>query len=503
MFFPFFSRLRLRMCILLRRCLVWHVLSIGTLLLGVAVLMLSKFLADWAWPDSRITQLLQRGEVALAQGNLSAPDGSGARELFETAKALDSDRHEAQDGLLRTGQAALAQARITFDRGQFDAAERYLRLARVLQMPQDQVDVLERLVRQRQAEHADLDQLLVRADEAYVAGRLEGDPNSALPLYQRVLELVPGFARALQGREDALSELLRQACVDLERGQLDAAAAKLNVAQRYDPGHVDLPQTQDLFNRAIDVHLHRAVRLLRRGLLAPAARDFRAVLAVRPEQSAARRGLEDVVERYVAHAGRQAAEFHFEQAELSLARARALLPDQGSIYLAEQALQRARQTRLSLQPKLSKVERERYLGELMGRFDVAERLKEWLTPPGISAYDQVRAAQAIAPADARVQRAAQRLLVAMRACFEEELGRNRLQSAQACLDVWQAINGQDVGLLGARKRLAQRWIAVGSERFGEGDITFARRALEQARRWGSRTPELDELARRVDLASQR
>ncbi|MDS9990479.1 hypothetical protein RAC83_001822 [Xylella fastidiosa] len=179
------------------------------------------------------------------------------------------------------------------------------------------------------------------------------------------------------------------------------------------------------------------------------------------------------------------------------------MPDQGSIYLAEQALQRARQTRLSLQPKLSKVERERYLGELMGRFDVAERLKEWLTPPGISAYDQVRAAQAIAPADARVQRAAQRLLVAMRACFEEELGRNRLQSAQACLDVWQAINGQDVGLLGARKRLAQRWIAVGSERFGEGDITFARRALEQARRWGSRTPELDELARRVDLASQR
>ncbi len=79
MFFPFFSRLRLRMCILLRRCSVWHVLSIGTLLLGVAVLMLSKFLADWAWPDSRITQLLQRGEVALAQGNLSAPDGSGAR----------------------------------------------------------------------------------------------------------------------------------------------------------------------------------------------------------------------------------------------------------------------------------------------------------------------------------------------------------------------------------------------------------------------------------------
>ncbi|HHW4680954.1 MAG TPA: hypothetical protein ACQGQX_05615, partial [Xylella taiwanensis] len=362
---------------------------------------------------------------------------------------------------------------------------------------------LERIVRRRQAEHADLDQLLAQAEEAYEAGRLEGDSHSALPLYQRVLELVPGLARALEGREDVLTELLRQACVDLERGRLDAAAAKLDAAQRYDPGHVDLPQTQDVFNRAIDVHLRRAAGLLRRGRLAPAARDFGAVLAVRPEQGDARRGLEQVVEKYVAQAGREAAEFRFEHAEVSLARARALLPGQVSIHLAEQALQRARQTQHSAQPTLSKVARERHLRALMGRFDVAESRQEWLTPPGVSAYDQVRVAQAIAPGDARVQGAARRMRVAMRACFEDELSRNRLQSAQTCLDAWQAIDGQDAALSVARRRLAQRWIAVGSERFGGGDITFARRALEQARRWDPHTPELDEFARRVDLASQR
>ncbi len=160
------------------------------------------------------------------------------------------------------------------------------------------------------------------------------------------------------------------------------------------------------------------------------------------------------MERYVAHAGRQAAENSISS-RLIVVSARALLPDQGSIYLAEQALQRARQTRLSLQPKLSKVERERYLGELMGRFDVVERLKEWLTPPGISAYDQVRAAQAIAPADARVCRGLRTTPASGDALpvLKRSLAANRLQSAQACLDVWQAINGQDVGLLGARKRL--------------------------------------------------
>ncbi|HHW4679425.1 MAG TPA: hypothetical protein ACQGQH_08335 [Xylella sp.] len=467
------------------------------------MLVLSKTLADWMWPESRIQQLLQRGESALAQGYLTDPDGSGARELFETAKAFDGDRHEARNGLLRTGQAALAQARIALDRGQLEAAERYLRLAGELQMPQEQVDALERLVRRRQAEHASVDQLLIQADEAYVARRLEGDPHSALPLYQRVLELVPGLTRALEGREDALTELLRQACVDLERGRLDLAAAKLAAAQRYDPAHVDLPQTQDLFNRAIDVHLRRATGLLQRGRLVAAARDFEAVLAVRPEQSEARRGLEKVVDGYVAHAMREVAEFHFESADASLVRARALLPDQVSIHLGEQALRRARQTRISTQPKLSKIERERHLHALMRRFDAAESRQEWLAPPGVSAYDQVRAAQAIAPEDPRVQRAAQRMLEAMRACFEAEISRNRLHSAQPCLEVWQAINGQDVALLAARSRLAQRWIAVGSEHFGEGDIAFARLALEQARRWDPRTPELDEFARRVDLASPR
>lgn len=384
MFLPFLPRLRSRLFGLSRQCSIWHALLAGTLLLGLAMLVLSKPLADWVLPDSRIQQLLQRGEAALAQGYLSASDGSGARDLFETAKALDGDRHEARDGLLRTGQAALVQARIAFDRGQLDVAERYLRLARELQMPQEQVDALERIVRRRQAEHAGLDQLLVRAEEAYAAGRLEGDSHSALPLYQRVLELVPGLARALEGREDVLTELLRQAYVDLERGRLDAAAAKLDAAQRYDPGHVDLPQTQDLFNRAIDVHLRRAVGLLRRGRLAPAARDFGTVLAVRPEQSDARRGLEQVVEKYVAQAGREAAEFRFEHAEVSLARARALLPGQVSIHLAEQALQRARQTQSSAQPKLSKVTRERHLCELMGRFEVAEsRQGGWLRPVSV------------------------------------------------------------------------------------------------------------------------
>ncbi len=45
----------------------------------LTVVVLRKPLADWLWPDTRIQQLLQRGDAALARGQLSAANGSGAR----------------------------------------------------------------------------------------------------------------------------------------------------------------------------------------------------------------------------------------------------------------------------------------------------------------------------------------------------------------------------------------------------------------------------------------
>jgi len=89
-----------------------------------------------------------------------------------------------------------------------------------------------------------------------------------------------------------------------------------------------------------------------------------------------------------------------------------------------------------------------------------------------------------------VRDAATRLLPASRRCFEDRLRENRVQGAGACLDAWQALAPSDMALLSARRRLAQRWLAIGSERLGAGDLGFARQALEQARYW---QPDLSEL----------
>ena len=78
--------------------------------LVLAVVLLREPLATWFWPDTRVHRLLSEGEAALLAGHLSAADGSGARQRFEAAQALDSDRVEARAGLARVAAAALDQA---------------------------------------------------------------------------------------------------------------------------------------------------------------------------------------------------------------------------------------------------------------------------------------------------------------------------------------------------------------------------------------------------------
>ncbi|KHL52552.1 hypothetical protein [Xanthomonas cannabis] len=486
----------------LRSRALWRVVLALSACLLLSVIVLRKPLADWLWPDTRIQQLLQRGDAALLRGRLSAADGTGARELFNAALALDSDRTEARTGLARTGAAAVVQARAAIAAGDAPGAQRALTLAGALEVPQAQTAPVALRLRDLQARRAGLDALLAQAVIAQQQGRLDGTPDSALPLYQRILTLAPDRTDALEGREDALTDLLAQARHALVRGALADAAALLAAAKRYDAGHADLPLTEGHYHRLLEQRRQRAQTLLRRGRLAPAARDFAAVLAAEPADAGAQRGLERVAGEYAAQAGRQAADFHFDEALQSLQQAQALVPGAASIAQAEQAIARARDAQRDPQTGLSRAVRERRLRVLLQRVADAEARQQWMTPPGASAYDAVRAAQALAPRDPRVVQAAARVVPASQRCFEDELRNNRLRAARGCLDAWQALTPNGDALAGARRRLAQRWVAVGSERLGQEDAAFARRAQDQAHQLDPGLPELAEFTRRVRAVAE-
>ena len=85
----------------------WRWALLVALLLVVLLVVFRRPLADVLWPETRVQALLDQAARALADGRLDAADGSGARQLYEAAQALDTDRSEAAMGLRRVGQEAL------------------------------------------------------------------------------------------------------------------------------------------------------------------------------------------------------------------------------------------------------------------------------------------------------------------------------------------------------------------------------------------------------------
>ncbi len=477
----------------------WPWLLAGVVLVLVLIGIFRQPLADGLWPQTRAQALRTQAAQALAQGRLTAADGSGARELYEAALAIDPDRANARDGLRDVAMAALAKARAAAAQDRFVDAHAALQLAHELSVPRADAARVEAELRTRETAHAGIPKLLAQAEAARIDGRLIGNDAAALPLYQRILALQPENNTALEGREDALGELLQQARTQLRSGALAEAGEAIATARQYDPGHVDLPDTQARLNEELDDTRRQAGQDVRRGRLERAAQGYR-VLADAGQQDDADAGLTDVAAAYAHRAETLAGDFRFAAATEALQQARALAPGLASLASAEGHVARAQQAHARIGSRLPPRERARRVAQLLAQASAAEARGDLLTPPGDSAFDKVRAARAIAPDDPAVRRASARLLPAARQCFERELRNNNLARAGACLDAQMVVDSNDAGLAQARRRLAQRWLAVGDERLGAGELRGASAALASARALDPATPELEEFSQRMRAA---
>ena len=477
------------------------VLSVFAVLLLalVAAVLFRQRIGDWIWPDPRVEALRNQAGAALAAGRLSVADGSGARELYESALALQPDQVEAREGLSRVALAALAQAGAHASAGREAQARIALRLARELDAPKARIEAIEGALRTGDAAQAGIGALLAAAESAHAAGRLLDGIDAALPLYQRVLALQPRSQRALEGREDALSDLLQPVPGLLARGDLAGAASRVQAAERFDPGHVDLPGSRASLARAIEQRASRIRQLLAGKQHAHAAEACIALRDIAPTQVPAECGA-GVFESLLREAGIATADFHFDDATRLLALADRLDADPLRVETARRHVQAARADAAHL-PRLATSKRVKArVRDLLAQADKARARGDWLTPPGESAWDRLREARALAPADPAVQRALQGMLPAARDCNAAALRDNDLGLAQVCLDAWRQVAPGDPAASSAQRRLAERWLAIADERLGAGEVEAAARALARARSLDAAVPGLQALQQRLERA---
>jgi hypothetical protein len=480
------------------------VLSVFAVLLLVflAAVVFRQRIGGWIWPDPRAGELRTQAGLALAAGRLSLADGSGARELYETALALQPDQVEAREGLSRVALAALAQAEAHARAGREAQARIALRLARELDAPKARIDATEAMLRMDDAAQAGIGALLAAAESARAAGRLQDGVDAALPLYRRVLALQPRNQRAVEAREDALSDLLQPVAGLLARGDVAGAASRVQAAERFDPGHVDLPESRAGLARALEQHAARIRQWVAGKQHARAAEACTALRDIEPsavpgECAAA------LVEGLLRDAGAATADFHFEEATHLLALVERLDADPVRVDAARRHLRVARADAAHL-PRLATSKRAKVrVRDLLAQAEKARARGDWLTPPGESAWDRLREARALAPADPAVQRALQGMLPAARDCNATALRDNDLGLAQVCLEAWRQLAPGDAASSSAQRRLAERWLAIADERLSAGEVAAAGRALARARTLDAAAPGLQALQQRLERAGAR
>ena len=480
----------------------WILLAIAVLA-GATALGLARWresLGDHLVPTSETNRLIQAAQAALAEGELSRPDGQGARELFQSVLARDPDHPRARSGLAAVRNTAVRRAREAVLKGDVEAARRDLALAQAMAAPASDLADIEAGLRRGSAEEEAIADLLARARAAHLAGQADG-PDGALALYAQVLARQPDSALALDGRRELLSGWLVQAEDMLQAGDLEAAAAEVARVVSVDPGHLGLPPLQARLGEAlsgrqaaIEAELAAAQSALQSGQPDQALAAFQRALALQPASAAAAAGLDEAVAALAQRAARAAAEFDFPAAGADLALARAARPDHPGIEVAERQLQQSRQAQADIPAGGQKGER---MHALLHQAREAMRRGDFIEPPGASAWDRIQVAAALAPGDPAVAEAQGEYERRARACFEDELAGNRLSRSQACLDALEARSGLQSP---ERRRLADRWLAFAEERLGANELDLARRALAAARALDPAHPLLETLAERLARA---
>ena len=473
-------------------------------LMAVALVILllvagRSWLSERLVPDPRMNRQLEQAQAALKAGRLSASDGTGARELFESVLASDPDQMQARQGLLTVREAAIERTQSSLAAHRLAQARDSLALAAALSAPQVQLQPLQARLRDLQEASSDTRGLLAQASAPGV------DEAQALSLYRHVLAVDADNAAAIEGRDLLLSSQLVRAESLLSAGRIREARAMVDTVKAEDPAHLDLPPVQARLGEALAALQARQVRELiqalrdeKAGLLERAAARYLVFIDGDPGFEQAQEGLARLAAREARQAQRQAADFEFPRALATLEKARRWNPRVAEIVAAEKSMQRSRQAQARLKRPANKREREQ-LPTLLAEAEQAIVRGDFITPPGASAWDKLRVAVAISPGSKDVVRVDRELTAASGRCFDEALDQGQLKRAQSCLEA-MVVQDASPATDRAQRRMAERWLAYADERIGASDFIEAEKALAHVRHWQSAHPGLKGAVARLRAA---
>ena len=433
---------------------------------------------------SPIELLLEQAGAALAAGRLTRPEADNALALYRQAEQLDAADTRVQAGLNRVGILLAARAEQALAKDDFERAGEDIDTALGLRPGDTYLRGLHSQLQQAQRREADqqrISELLGQARQAQSAGHLvrPGKAN-ALAYYRQVLALEPGNIEAESGLTAIADGLAEEAAQSARENDFTSARKALNQALAIHPGSARLKADSERLQQAEAdwraAH-DKAARI--KGLLRDADADLAALRLTSPKDNnalekyrqvgqldpgnpRATAGLQHIVDRYVALAGKAGAVAQLDKAAAYLDKADRVLPGAGNVRLAREslALQRA-----AIRQRQEQQAHEQEAAETARRQAEGERQRQQEAQRQVERERQAREAEATRQARLQAEQE-QRRLAEEKARLEEPsmslritgLGERYKQFGVSAAKLAQRIVG---------KLIASGWKVLGENEIGQ------------------------------------
>ncbi|WP_449423190.1 hypothetical protein [Rhodanobacter lindaniclasticus] len=479
-------------------------------------------------PRTDLNSVLAQAQQALAAGHLDGEDGTSARELFQQVAASEPDNDRARDGLRQVGQAELSRADAALQAGQLDEATQRAAVARELLGGGRDVDRLDALIRQAQANQVQAVDLVDQARQALADGKLDG-PDGAGALYQRVLRADPGNAVASHGLDQVANALAVQAHDALEAGDLAKADPLVLQIAALRPNNGALPalralqaQRRQQQDAAVKSAIEQGREALRDGRIAGTGDDtalarFKAALALNPDSVEAKAGLGDVAQALTVQANAAMDAGDRAQAGKLLDEAAQLAPKSADLAAARARLQAKPRATSDSQATSDNVatdtvatggeapvvaaelspQQSAAVAQLVQRAAQATASGNIMMPPGDSAYDLYRSALAIDGNDVAARQGLQALPGKVEQLFKQALASGQLNQAGDMLANLGELAPGDPAQATLGNQLASAWVDRAQQQLDGGDRIGAGQSLARARKLAPNHPRVIDLAARL------
>ncbi|NII10039.1 hypothetical protein [Oleiagrimonas sp. C23AA] len=479
------------------------------------------------FPRTQLNSMLDRADKALKSGDLEGHDGNSARELYEAARALEPDNDRALNGLQKVGHAELDRARQALAKGDRQQAEDALSDARELLGGGQDVDAVAAKLDAIRRSQAQIEDLIVKAQDALAEGQLTGNDGAAA-LYHQILDADPDNAIARHGLDKIGDVLAGQARQQLKQNDLKAAADTVAQMSQLMPNYGDLPslrasvvQAQKQADAQVQQHLDAAKQAMSAGHFTGDGDDnalaqYRAALAVDADNAEAKAGIGHVAQALVVQAQAAIEAGSADQAAQLLDQAAKLTPKSADLAAAQSQLA-ALKKRQASQPAaassasavasddsapaapasdLSPTDQAK-LDKLLVRAKVAAQAGDIMSPPGACAYDLYRAALAIDGNNAKALSGLQSLTHVSEQLFTKALQSGDLDKAGEDLETIDQLDPGDSATDDLRHQLANAWLDRADKAIDQGQDGQALKALAQARKLYPDSPRLKAMYARL------